>query len=71
MARRGRPPTGLERVKFTPRVAPADLNQFLAVRAAMSANEGRRVTDAEVFRLAIRALVATIPAAIRNKVERG
>jgi hypothetical protein len=71
LAKHGRPPSGLERVKFTPRVAPADLAQFLAVRAAMTEAEGRRVTDAEVFRLAVRSLLASLPAPLRKRLESG
>lgn len=69
MAKRGkgRPASGLERVKWTPRVDPVDLQTFQALRAAMSEAERRRVSDAEVFRLAVAALAASRPATGRGR----
>jgi hypothetical protein len=52
------------------RVAPADVQLFRAIRSALVQAEDRRVTDAEVFRLAVRALVASLPADMRSRVER-
>lgn len=70
-ARRGRPSANLERVKFFVRAAPGDVAVFRSVGPALSEVEGRRVTDAEVFRLAVRALVASLPDATRQRLERG
>lgn len=65
-ARRGRPPLGLERVKWTPRVDPVDAATFRRIRLALMASERRRVSDADVFRLAVRALVGSLPAAVEG-----
>jgi hypothetical protein len=72
MAKRGkgRPASGLERVKWTPRVDPADLETFQAVRSRMGETARRRVSDAEVFRLAVAALVASLPDATRQQLKR-
>ena len=59
---------GLERVKFFVRASPADVEVFRAVRDALAESEGRRVLDAEVFRLAMRAAVAQLPADVRARV---
>jgi hypothetical protein len=84
-ARVGRPVSGLERVKFFVRAAPADVETFRAVRVALIEAEGsadargagivhasfvRPVTDAEVFHLAVRALVASLPKRVRAQFER-
>jgi hypothetical protein len=66
----GRPASSLERVKFFVRADPADVELFREARAALVEREGRRVTDAEVFRLAVRAYVAALPADQRVRVER-
>jgi hypothetical protein len=68
--RAGRPPSGLERVKFFARVAPVDVELFRAIGAALTQAELRRVTDAEVFRSAVRALAETLPAAVRSALPR-
>lgn len=65
----GKRVAGLERVKFFARVDPEDAERFRLVRAALTAAERRRVMDAEVFRLAIRGLVAQLPADVRRQVE--
>lgn len=67
---RGRPASGLERVKFYVRVDPVDAERFRAVRAAYVQAERRRVTDAEVFRMAVAALVGSLPAELRAVVTR-
>jgi hypothetical protein len=64
----GRPRSGLARVKFFVRAAPEDVERFRALGPALSASEDRRVTDAEVFRLAVRALVATLPPDVRRRL---
>src|SRR5262245_5732867 len=84
-ARVGRPVSGLERVKFFVRAAPADVEMFRAVRVALveveasadtigvgvvRASFARPVTDAEVFHLAVRALVASLPKRVRAQLER-
>jgi hypothetical protein len=62
--------TALEREKFFARVDPTDADTFRAVRAVLVEAERRRVTDAEVFRLAVRGLVASLPDAQRKRLER-
>lgn len=68
----GRPaaPAGLERVKFFVRAAPADVDRFRAIRSVLVERESRRVADAEVFRLAVSALVASLSPDERSRVER-
>jgi hypothetical protein len=45
-------------VKFFGRVHPGDVERFRAFRDRMMEREGRRVADAEVFKLAMDALEA-------------
>jgi hypothetical protein len=70
MAKRGRAGRrpDLREVKWTQRVDPADLQTFQAVRARMGETARRRVSDAEVFRLAVAALVASLPSAVRKQL---
>ena len=58
-------------MKWTPRVDPADVRTFQKVRAVMLETERRRVSDAEVFRLAVVALVASLPDSVRRQVVVG
>lgn len=60
--------SGLERVKFFARVDPEDAQRFRAAREALTLSERRRVTDAEVFRRAIRELVASLSPSIRRQL---
>jgi hypothetical protein len=57
-------------VKFFVRAAPADVEVFRKVRSVLVEREARRVADAEVFRLAVAALVASLRADERARVER-
>jgi hypothetical protein len=57
-------------VKFFVRAAPADVDTFRAIRSVLVEREARRVADAEVFRLAVASLVASLPADERARVER-
>jgi len=57
-------------MKFFVRAAPADVDTFRAIRSVLVEREARRVADAEVFRLAVAALVASLPADERSRVER-
>jgi hypothetical protein len=61
--KRGRPRAarGFETVKWTPRVRPTDLEAFHTVRDELATARGVRVSDAEVFRLAVAALVSSRP----------
>jgi hypothetical protein len=58
----------LECVRFFARVDPADAEAFRTVRLAMSEAERRRVTDAEVFCLAVQSLLASGPEYVKQKV---
>lgn len=69
--KRGRPVLkGFETVKWFPRVKPADLATFHEVRDELATARGVRVSDAEVFGLAVSALVASVPEAVRAKLSR-